>query len=267
MSYRQTIEASDLESNDKYYWGYMYGLAETYIIPYLEKQGIDIKGARIIEIGSAEGGNLCALHEHGAAELVGTDIAEVRLDTARQVADRLGIAIEYSSHDVIYDEPRTAWLGHFDIALLRDVIEHLDDTTTALRNIRRLLRPGGVLYVTFPPYYSPFGGHQQTLVNWSSRIPFMHLAPGPLFERMIASGREADKVEVRRLRGIRMTTSKFRKAARAAGYSLLDERLFLIRPVFKMKFGINPIAANFLRRLPVLRDVMALEAGYLLRVD
>lgn len=265
-SYRTIIEASDLDANDKYYWGYMYGLAESYIIPYLENKGIAMTGARIIEIGCAEGGNLCAMEERGAGELVGTDIAETRLDTARDIASRLGIRITYSSHDVINDVPLQEWLGHFDLALLRDVIEHLDDTTAALTNIRRVLRPGGHLYVTFPPYYSPFGGHQQTLVNWSSRIPFMHLTPRPIFEKMISSGREADKVEVRRLRGIRMTTTKLRTAARNAGYEIADERLFLLRPVFKMKFGISPISANILRPFPLIRDVMALEAGYLLRV-
>lgn len=265
QSYREIINASDLDANDKYYWGYMYGLAESYIIPYLEKKGIQMQGTRIIEIGCAEGGNLCAMQERGATELVGTDIAEVRLETARDVAARLGIDVTYSSHDVINDDPRSEWLGHFDLALLRDVIEHLDDTTAALRNIRRVLRPGGHLYVTFPPYYSPFGGHQQTLVNWSSKIPFMHLTPRSIFEKMIASGREADKVEVRRLRGIRMTTTKLRTAAKNAGYEIADERLFLLRPVFKMKFGLNPVSANFLRPFPLLRDVVALEAGYLLR--
>jgi hypothetical protein len=82
---------------------------------------------------------------------------------------------------------------------------------------------------------------------------------------MIASGREADKVEVRRLRRIRMTTTKFRRAARAAGYSILDEKLYFIRPVYKMKFGLNPVSADIVRPFPVLRDVIALEAGYLLR--
>jgi SAM-dependent methyltransferase len=254
-----------LNDADKYYWGYMYGLAEKFIIPYLESKKVPIKGSAIIEIGCAEGGNLCAMAEVGARELVGTDIAEVRLDTARVIADLLGQKITYSSHDVIYQPPFRDWLEHFDVALLRDVIEHLDDAEVALRNIRQVLKPNGVLYVTFPPYYSPFGGHQQTLVNWSSKIPFMHLLPERVFEKMIASGREADKVEVRRLRRIRMTTTKFRRAARAAGYSILDEKLYFIRPVYKMKFGLNPVSADIVRPFPVLRDVIALEAGYLLR--
>lgn len=263
---RALVEASTTLSDAvKYYWGYMYGLSEQFIIPYLESKKVPIADAAVIEIGCAEGGNLCAMAEVGARELVGTDIAEPRLDNARIIADLLGEKITYSSHDVIYQPPFRDWLEHFDLALLRDVIEHLDDAEVALRNIRQVLKPNGVLYVTFPPYYSPFGGHQQTLVNWASKVPFMHLLPERVFERMIASGREADKVEVRRLRRIRMTTTKFRRAAQNAGYSIMDEKLYFIRPVYKMKFGLNPVSADVVRGLPVVRDVVALEAGYLLR--
>jgi SAM-dependent methyltransferase len=257
--------ATTIDAADKYYWGYMYGLAQEFIIPYLERRGVDLKRSSVIEIGCAEGGNLCAMAEAGAPELAGTDIAEVRLESARKIADLLGLKITYSSHDVIGEPPFPDWLEHFDLALLRDVIEHLDSAEVALRNIRQVLKPSGLLYVTFPPYYSPFGGHQQTLVSWASRIPFMHLFPESVFERMIASGRAADKVEVRRLRRIRMTTGKFRAAATAAGYSILDEKLYFIRPVYKMKFGLSPVSADLIKPIPGLRDIVALEAGYLLK--
>jgi SAM-dependent methyltransferase len=266
MNAKEIVDSSpEIDPADKYYWGYMYGLATEYMIPHLESKGVAIRDAAIIEIGCAEGGNLCAMAEHGARELVGTDIAEVRLRSAEAISELAGLEITYSSHDVIYQDPFPEWLGHFDVAFLRDVIEHLDDAEIALKNIRRVLKPGGALYVTFPPYYSPFGGHQQTLVNWSSKIPFMHLLPEPIFERMIASGRAADQVEVRRLRRIRMTTGKFRRAAKAAGFTVADEKLFFIRPVFKMKFGLNPVSANIVKPFPVIRDVVALEAGYLLK--
>src|SRR5690606_29168576 len=158
------------------------------------------------------------------------------------------------SNDIIYQEQPAEWQGHFDVALLRDVIEHLDDPAIALRNIKKLLKPGGALYVTFPPYFSPFGGHQQLLLNWSSKIPFIHLLPKPFFNVIVASGREADRIEVKRLKEIRMTTTKLRKAAKEAGFTVADEKLYLLRPVFKMKFGLPTISANVLKPLPGVRD-------------
>lgn len=267
MSLKEIIDASpSIEPIDKYLWGYMYGLAREYMIPYLESKGVPIRGASVIEIGCAEGGNLCAMAEHGAVELVGTDIAEERLESAANIAATLGLSIDYGSHDIINEAPQGEWRGRFDVAFLRDVIEHLDDATIALRNIRQVLKPGGALYVTFPPYYSAFGGHQHLLGNWAGRIPFMHLLPTPVFRRMVAGSTiDRNKVEVERLHRIRMTTNKLSRAARAAGFTIADEKLYFIRPVFKMKFGLRPIGADIIKPIPGLRDLLALEAGYILK--
>ena len=64
-----------------------------------------------------------------------------------------------------------------------------------------------------------------------------------------------------------MTTSKFRKASLDSGYRILDEKLFFLRPVFKMKFGLPALSANILKPVPFIRDVFAMEAGYLLVND
>ena len=40
-----------------------------------------------------------------------------------------------------------------------------------LAEVRRILRPGGRLYVNFPPYYHPFGAHLSDLIG----IPWVHL--------------------------------------------------------------------------------------------
>lgn len=40
----------------------------------------------------------------------------------------------------------------FDACLLMETIEHLEEPDRPLANIRRILRPGGMLYVSFPNY-------------------------------------------------------------------------------------------------------------------
>jgi SAM-dependent methyltransferase len=45
--------------------------------------------------------------------------------------------------------------GHFRAVVLGDVIEHLPDPGAALERIRRLLEPGGVLYLALPDAGSP----------------------------------------------------------------------------------------------------------------
>src|SRR5206468_12999229 len=40
--------------------------------------------------------------------------------------------------------------GAFDVALTREVLEHVPDITAALRELARILLPGGVMLSTFP---------------------------------------------------------------------------------------------------------------------
>jgi len=47
--------------------------------------------------------------------------------------------------------------GHFDVVLALDVFEHLDDDNAALREVFRLLKPGGLFLLTVPALPSLWG--------------------------------------------------------------------------------------------------------------
>ena len=42
---------------------------------------------------------------------------------------------------------------------MNDAMEHVSDPAGVLAECARLLRPGGRLFVNFPPYYHPYGAH------------------------------------------------------------------------------------------------------------
>ena len=46
-----------------------------------------------------------------------------------------------------------------DIIFCASVIEHVENINGFLESIKRNLRVGGYLYLSFPPFYSPVGGH------------------------------------------------------------------------------------------------------------
>ena len=48
----------------------------------------------------------------------------------------------------------------FDFCFCSSFIEHVENKKKALEEIKRVLMPGSLCYLSFPPFYSPVGGHQ-----------------------------------------------------------------------------------------------------------
>lgn len=97
---------------------------------------------RLLDIGCASG-----LFLESMQSLPGWQVEGVELDeaTARATSARLGVSVfagplEYATFD-----------DHsFDAVTLWDVLEHLHDPLASLREIRRVLKPGGVLFARVP---------------------------------------------------------------------------------------------------------------------
>jgi SAM-dependent methyltransferase len=244
-----------------------YYLAKHTLIPWLKKK-VDIPtNCNVCEIGCAEGGVLAAFAELGWGHALGTDVQKELLDTvSAPIMKQYGAAIEFTAHDVLYDSIPEHWKGAFTIVLLRDVIEHLDDPELALRNILRLLPSGGVVVVTFPPYTSAFGGHQQLLENVWGGFPFIHLLPRVLFAKIVSSGNIINQEEVWRLHRIRCSAKNVLTAAKNAGYNVVDERYFALRPVFRYKYqrSIPTFELTSLSWLPFVQE-LSMECAFIFR--
>jgi SAM-dependent methyltransferase len=263
---RALESARGVTENDRYYFGYQFGLGHDYVVPYLEESGVQLVGKSICEIGCGEAGVLAAIKDRGAANVVGIDIRQEAIDRARVIFDGLKLKGDFALHNITDQDTPPAWREAFDLVILRDVIEHLDETENSLKHVMEFVKPGGHLYIVFPPYYSPFGAHQHLLKTFWGNVPFIQLLPDAMFKPMTSKARhEIDIEEVSRLRDIKLTIEDFRRASENVGLEIIREELFFLRPVFKMKFGLPTVKANFLRHVPLLRELVALEASYLLK--
>lgn len=258
--------SANVTANDRYYFGYQFGLGHDYVVPYLEESGMQLAGKNICEIGCGEAGVLAAIKDFGAANVVGIDIRQEAIDRARVIFDALNLKADFALHNITDEDTPPAWREAFDLVILRDVIEHLDETEQSLKHVMEFVKPGGHLYIVFPPYYSPYGAHQHLLKTFWGRMPFLQLLPDSLFKPLTSKARhEIDVEEVARLRDIKLTIEDFRHSAENVGLEIVREELFFLRPVFKMKFGLPTVKANFLKHVPLLRELVALEASYLLK--
>jgi SAM-dependent methyltransferase len=102
----------------------------------------------LLDVGTGVGGNLLLLREHGRC--VG---AEISLSAARTairnapvvVAD--GAALPLAS-------------GSIGTAVCTEVLEHVDDPRAVFAEMARVLRPGGLAYITTPNYANLAGLHK-----------------------------------------------------------------------------------------------------------
>ena len=102
---------------------------------------------RILDIGCGTGGNLETLSGFGQAE--GVDISIEALDFCR--ARGLNNVREGAAETLPYESES------FDLVTGLDVVEHLDDDVSGLREMRRVLRPGGRMLLFVPAFMFLWG--------------------------------------------------------------------------------------------------------------
>jgi len=116
----------------------------------LRQLGIAQK-ASVLDAGTSVGTNLRLLRDAGYTNFRGLELSEraIAICTEKGLGPiERGDICQMPFHD------RT-----FDFVLATDVIEHIDRDDTALKEIRRVLKPGGYCLVTVPAFPSLWG-HQ-----------------------------------------------------------------------------------------------------------
>lgn len=250
--------------NDRYrYFKEEAATAEKYFIPYISGFAA-VEGRNVLEAGCGEGGNLLPFARRGC-RVTGVDVSELRIRQASSFFSREGARGEFVCADILgYD----AGGRRFDVILLHDVIEHVACKAALLARLRRLLAPGGVVFVAFPAWMMPFGGHQQIARSRVvSHVPFLHLLPSGWYRRLLSLfGEDAFTVnELMSIRATRITVEGFGRLADMAGFKVADRLLWLVNPHYDIKFGLRPVRlCRALSGIPYLRDFMATSCFYML---
>jgi SAM-dependent methyltransferase len=106
-----------------------------------------------LDYGCADGGYSAALLEHGASAVIGVDVETERIAEAQ--AKEIPNATFISFDGTKIDLPDES----VDGAFTNEVMEHVDDEQESLRDIYRLMKPGGTLVVISPNRWFPIEGH------------------------------------------------------------------------------------------------------------
>jgi 2-polyprenyl-6-hydroxyphenyl methylase / 3-demethylubiquinone-9 3-methyltransferase len=115
-------------------------------LPYFKaviaENGIDPSKASVLDVGCG-GGLLAEEIAFMGFTVTGIDQSEKSIDVARMHSEQNGLAIDYrsgSAEDLPFDN------GGFSIVTCCDVLEHVPRWKLVLREIRRVLKPGGIIF-------------------------------------------------------------------------------------------------------------------------
>jgi SAM-dependent methyltransferase len=112
----------------------------------------ELDGRTVVDVGGGGGWFTAAFRARGArCYLFEPDLAELRLRTAAPagavVADGYWLPVR---------------AGHADVVFSSNVLEHVPDPMGLIEEMIRVTRPGGLVYVSYTNWYSPWGGHEMS---------------------------------------------------------------------------------------------------------
>ena len=108
-----------------------------------------VHGPRLLDLGCYDASFVAAIRAtRSDIDAVAADFDEENLRIARFLRPELDDRIVYASaYDLPFED------ASFDCVTLQEVIEHLEGAATALKEVNRVLRPGGTLLLSTPNAY------------------------------------------------------------------------------------------------------------------
>lgn len=243
--------------NRKQYFNEQAVSTRKYVVPYIEGVMPITKETRVLEIGCGEGGNILPFLEKGC-DVIGVDLNEGKLKMGREW---LNEALPGSTFKLINQDIYEWDLSSdekFDLIILRDVIEHIHDQDRFMGFMKSLLTPNGKVFFGFPPWYMPFGGHQQICKKkLTSVAPWYHLLPMPVFKGLLKAFGESERVieSLVEIKETGISTARFLSIVKKHGYILDKKTRWFINPNYEIKFNLKQRVLLWpLSSIPFFRD-------------
>lgn len=148
------IEYRKMEENEKTYWWHVGRLRiiEKELARQLGKQ----ESVKILNIGCGTGGTIKMLE--GFGEVVNVDVS----DEAINFMEKNGFdnIIKVEGIDLPFED------ASFDAVCAFDVLEHIETDVDAVREWKRVLRPGGKIVITVPAHQWLWSDHDVSLHHY-----------------------------------------------------------------------------------------------------
>lgn len=248
--------------NPEVWWRAHFVDAAGAIVGFFAGDGISLEGKHIADVGCGDGIiDLGVAVQAKPERLVGFDILDNDVDLLqRRAAEHAGI--ETLPPNLYFSTSETTRLpaedDSFDYVISWSAFEHIDDPVAVLREVRRILRPMGVLFIQLWPFYD--SAHGTHLVDWFPEgFAQYRYDNAEILRRVRSSGSQdmaSEMLEVyRTLNGI--TADGLQDALRLAGFRIvkvaLDSEAVHI-PIEAAHLPLSQVAISGIKLLAIAED-------------
>lgn len=158
MNYNEELERSLPSKNHK-----MYKIWKDFALHSIQR-GVELKkllnenniftdNITILDIGCGEGGILISFARNTNNKVYGIDIDKDRINRVNLRVKENKCHANISIQDGLNTNFKS---NYFDLIICNDVVEHVLNPQTLIKEIYRILKPAGILSITAPNKYSPF---------------------------------------------------------------------------------------------------------------
>jgi SAM-dependent methyltransferase len=242
-------------NREKYFQEQGY-TTEKYVIPFINDLLEISPDLTIAEIGCGEGGNLKPFLDRGC-KVTGIDLAENKISNGKKFFENHPHVsnLKLIAEDIYKVDPDS--LLPFDLIIMRDTLEHIHDQDAFLEHFKKFIKPSGKVFLAFPPWRMPFGGHQQMCdSSFLSKLPYFHLLPNKLYIGILKLfGEKDDKIAgLSEVKETGISINRFKNILTKRNYKIDKETYYLINPNYEIKFKIKTRKLPGVLNIPFLKD-------------
>lgn len=129
----------------------------------------DLRGKVVLDYGCGAGAKSCYYATQGTKETIGVDIHLRRDEINATLSQQGGLPVRFLSLEASGRIPLDD--DSVDVVISSAVFEHVQDPALALREVFRVLKPGGTFLLRWHPFLTRYGGHLGGVIG----IPYAHV--------------------------------------------------------------------------------------------